>query len=238
MTSRPESPIFLLLNRGTRLLDPAALSMLATALMLQPHYDLFSAALDTVDDGRIKVDDELVLKLISEYGAESHRIVTSAAFARVSPRRFHPAFARAWRRWNQVASLRSRLALTLEGFLGRRPAEAPRYRSLIRQLLLDSSHESVLRGLAMVRHLAPLREDELRRMIRHSRSRSWEKRVNLALGVQWLLESTSIPERAKKAALQGPLARALERLARDPHPDVRGAASTAVLLGERWLARP
>lgn len=212
------------------LLSPAARSTLVTALMLQPEYDLFSAAVDAVDSRRADVDSRLILKLAHAYGGEGHRIVTAAPFSRLPPRHFHPPFARAWRRWSRSPSLRARLALTLEGFLGRNPTESPRYRSLIRDLLFDSSHEAVLRGLSMVRHLAPLKEDELQRLTRCSRSRSWERRVNLALGVQWLLESGVIPERAKTLSLKEPLVHALRRLARDSNRDVRAAARRTLLL--------
>jgi len=219
----------MMLVRDERL--PASVrSTLTTALMLQPDYDLFSAAIEAVDSGEVEIDSSLVLKLVQDYGDEGHRIVTEAPFARLPTRHFRPAFSRAWRRWSRSAVLRSRLALTLESFLGRNPGEGQRYRPLIRGLLFDSRHESALRGLAMVRYLAPMREDELQRLIHCSRSKSWEKRVNLALGIQWLLESKELSERAKKLSLRPSLVQALRRLTRDPNQDVRGAAMSALRL--------
>ena len=235
--TRPPENVLLTLAKG-RLLAPAKRSALVTALLIQPEYDLFRVALRVVDSREVQVDFKLVLKLLRFYGNEGHCIATSAAVCRLPPRHFHPLFRRAWKRWANSTRQRIDLALTLGSFLRLNPGEGSRYRPLIRDLLFDPAHDVVLRGLSMSRFLAPMRKDELQRYIRCSRSTSWEKRVNVAHGVEWLLKSNTIPERTKRLSLQPPLLDALRRLTKDLNLDVRRAARIALRLAKALPPTP
>ncbi|HLL53378.1 MAG TPA: hypothetical protein VK447_07525 [Myxococcaceae bacterium] len=214
-----------MMRQAPHLLEPGQLDIAATTIFLikDPNFRVWSATLKNLDAGVCHIDAKLVSDLYQACPPGLKPAFASTfAVAHLKPADFHPIFEDAYAR-EMSALERQDLACNLGSFFHRNPAEVPRYRALILELLRSRQLEPALMGINLAKRIDDLGQEDLELLERRLSARYFPHREAALHAFQKLLERyRTIHPRVLDFCMREKLVEKFVRMRReDPDSDVR-----------------